>query len=292
MSKAASTRRQWKKYGNSIDDPPGPNSFNTICCEDVYMQFVSCEDDENMDKDDPLQNLSNKCLVKCQYCEMDHWTLKCPHKDKFELKRIHQDKSTAKKANHKNKCRKKCLCKDDNQYFPLNVRQGVNNRGDLLVSKDEAKTIRVTNLPEEIRKCNIKDLFHQFGKIVRISLPKDRYTGQSKGFAFVRFDRSEDATKAIKQVNGFGYANLILNVEWASDANRKSKVNELIQLKNYSQFYGQRYTRSSVEVLLRSQDLLKKMAQKMRTRDKKRLKDPSLKSFEGSKKHFSNLYFF
>lgn len=98
------------------------------------------------------------------------------------------------------------------------MRAGGNRAGEAMAnprSKDEANTIRVTNLPEEIQDGDLKDLFSPFGRISRIFLAKDKYTGQSKGFAFVSFDTREAAMKAIAAVNGFGYANLILNVEWA-----------------------------------------------------------------------------
>ncbi|XP_053211459.1 eukaryotic translation initiation factor 3 subunit G-B-like, partial [Panonychus citri] len=109
--------------------------------------------------------------------------------------------------------------KTGGKYVPPGLREGgqkpgadpLNNQR----SKDDANTIRVTNLPEEIQDSDIRELFQPFGKIWRIFLAKDKYTGQSKGFAFVSYEKKEDATKAIAHVNGFGYANLILNVEWA-----------------------------------------------------------------------------
>lgn len=82
-------------------------------------------------------------------------------------------------------------------------------------SKDENNTIRITNLPEETQDGDIRDLFKDFGRIIRIFLAKDKATGNSKGFAFVSFDTKENAKRAIKAVNGHGYNNLILNVEWA-----------------------------------------------------------------------------
>ena len=102
------------------------------------------------------------------------------------------------------------------------MREGGNKRGETMMStrtKDESNTIRVTNLPEEIQDQDLKDLFQPFGRVVRIFLAKDKYTGQSKGFAFVSYERKEEAAKAIRAVDGYGYANLILNVEWAKPSN-------------------------------------------------------------------------
>lgn len=102
------------------------------------------------------------------------------------------------------------------------MREGASKRGETMSntrSKDEANTIRVTNLPEEIQDQDLKELFQPFGRVIRIFLAKDKYTGQSKGFAFVSYEKREDAAKAIAAVNGYGYANLILNVEWAKPSN-------------------------------------------------------------------------
>lgn len=108
--------------------------------------------------------------------------------------------------------------KGKDKYVPPSMREGGNRKGDMMTmgrSKDEANTIRVTNLPEDIQDGDIRELFHQFGRISRIFLARDKYTGHSKGFAFVSFERREDASKAVHAVNGHGYANLILSVEWA-----------------------------------------------------------------------------
>jgi translation initiation factor 3 subunit G len=80
--------------------------------------------------------------------------------------------------------------------------------------KDEF-TIRVTNLPEETIENDLMELFNPFGKVNRIFLAKDKNTQASRGFAFVNFQRKEDAQRAIWGVNDFGYHHLILKVEWA-----------------------------------------------------------------------------
>lgn len=88
-------------------------------------------------------------------------------------------------------------------------------RLDLSRNKDENNTIRITNLSEETQDSDIRDLFKDFGRIIRIFLAKDKATGNSKGFAFVSFESHESAQRAIRTVNGLGYNNLILSVEWA-----------------------------------------------------------------------------
>lgn len=62
---------------------------------------------------------------------------------------------------------------------------------------------------------DIHDLFRRFGSISRVYLARDRETNICKGFAFVSFVLRDDAAKALQAINGYGYDNLILRVEWA-----------------------------------------------------------------------------
>lgn len=85
--------------------------------------------------------------------------------------------------------------------------------------RDEADTVRITNLSEEATENDVQELCRNFGAISRIYVAKDKHTGQSKGFAFVNFHRHDDAERAISKLNGYGYDNLILHVEWAKPSN-------------------------------------------------------------------------
>ncbi|XP_054715764.1 RNA-binding protein 39-like isoform X2 [Uloborus diversus] len=58
------------------------------------------------------------------------------------------------------------------------------------------------NITEEM----LRGIFEPFGKIERIELIKDTETGRSKGYGFISFYDSEDAKKALEQLNGFELA--------------------------------------------------------------------------------------
>ena len=95
VPQAVAQRKAWKKFGLSANDPPGPNPATTIISEDIFMQFVGNRDEDmnsGVDaEDDALKKLQNsgKGMVQCRYCGMDHWSLKCPYKDK--LNQINKD---------------------------------------------------------------------------------------------------------------------------------------------------------------------------------------------------------
>lgn len=64
----------------------------------------------------------------------------------------------------------------------------------------------------------MRDMFERWGRVTRVFLAKDRETGRAKGFAFVSFQDRSDAAKACEKMDGFGYNNLILRVEFAKKA--------------------------------------------------------------------------
>jgi translation initiation factor 3 subunit G len=107
-----------------------------------------------------------------------------------------------------------------NKYTPPHLRNkgaaagpGESMRGD--IKRDDSATLRVTNLSEDVTDNDIYDLFNRFGSIARVYLARDRDTNLCKGFAFVSFNDREHAERAQQAINGYGYDNLILRVEFA-----------------------------------------------------------------------------
>jgi len=80
---------------------------------------------------------------------------------------------------------------------------------------DEEASLRITNLSEDVKEGDLQDLFSQFGRLQRVYLAKDMDTMLSKGFAFITYYTKADAQKAINKLNGHGYDNLIIGVQWA-----------------------------------------------------------------------------
>lgn len=87
-------------------------------------------------------------------------------------------------------------------------------------ARDEGHTLRVTNISEDTKEADLQDLFRPFGRVQRIYLAKDRFTMQSRGFAFVTYSYKGDAEKAMEKLDGYGYDHLILKVEWAKPSVR------------------------------------------------------------------------
>jgi len=102
-----------------------------------------------------------------------------------------------------------------NVYVPKSLRGGPGAK----MERDDSTTIRVTNLSEDTREEDLRELCRRFGSLQRVFLARDKITGLSRGFAFVTFHDRDYAAKAIEALDGFGYDHLVLSVEWAKPSN-------------------------------------------------------------------------
>lgn len=82
--------------------------------------------------------------------------------------------------------------------------------------KNNENAIRIGNLSEDVQDTDLVELCSPFGQVVRAHIPKDYKTGSSRGYGFVNFICKEDIERAIDKLNGYGYDNLILSVEWSA----------------------------------------------------------------------------
>jgi RNA recognition motif-containing protein len=64
------------------------------------------------------------------------------------------------------------------------------------------KNLYVGNLSLKVTNDDLKTNFSEAGEVVSVSVIKDKFTGQSKGFGFVEMKTEEGATAAIQKFNG------------------------------------------------------------------------------------------
>lgn len=63
-------------------------------------------------------------------------------------------------------------------------------------------TLYVGNIPFNLREEELQGVFAQYGEVSSVKIIKDKFTGKSKGFAFVEMSSSEAGNNAVSQVNG------------------------------------------------------------------------------------------
>jgi RNA recognition motif-containing protein len=76
------------------------------------------------------------------------------------------------------------------------------------------KKLYVGNLPFSATEDTLHEFFSQSGvSPSAVNLIRDRFTGQSRGFAFVEISNDEEADRAVNSLNGqnFGGRNLVVN---------------------------------------------------------------------------------
>ncbi|MFS7906794.1 putative RNA recognition motif domain, nucleotide-binding alpha-beta plait domain superfamily [Helianthus anomalus] len=82
--------------------------------------------------------------------------------------------------------------------------------------RNDEDFVRVNNLSGDTREPDLLELLCPFVNVSRVYVAIDQKTGMSRGFGFVNFMRREDGERVIAKLNGYGYDNLILSVEWAA----------------------------------------------------------------------------
>ena len=83
------------------------------------------------------------------------------------------------------------------------------------------KKVYIGGLERDVTSGELKEVFEEFGEILESKVIKDRYTKQSRGFAFITFKNEEDADRAIAEADGGELDGVPIRVREAKD--RQSK---------------------------------------------------------------------
>ncbi|KAE8669297.1 methylsterol monooxygenase 2-2 [Hibiscus syriacus] len=217
LSKQALERRNWEKFGDAVREDVG-SRLTMVSTEEILLErprAPGTKQEEMKVAGDSLAQLSKggAVLMVCRTCgkKGDHWTSKCPYKDlavpveTFVEKPAASETSVAAPGAGKG------------AYIPPSMRAGAERAtGSDMRRRNDENSVRVTNLSEDTREADLHELFRPFGAVTRVYVAMDQKTGASRGFGFVNFVNREDAQRAINKLNGYGYDNLILRVEWAT----------------------------------------------------------------------------
>jgi hypothetical protein len=98
------------------------------------------------------------------------------------------------------------------KYVPPSIRNGETAN----VNEDNRKLI-IRNIPKDFMEDDVARVIMKCGKLHDVRIHRDKYTGESKGFAFVKCESSETARKIIKTYNRFAMGNMIIHINYAED---------------------------------------------------------------------------
>ena len=213
VTKEMLERKNWARFGDAARYKTGDESMTAVSLEEIFLERARLQPKSELEKaNDPLKAMasSQTSLLVCRICgkKGDHWTTKCPYKDLAAMgdKPPGSDGPGGDKAGG-----------GAGGYVPPSRRAGASaGEGDSMNRRREENSVRVSNLSEDTREQDLQELFRPFGPVTRIYVAFNRETGESRGFAFVNFVNRDDGQRAIDRLDGFGYDNLILRVEWSA----------------------------------------------------------------------------
>ncbi|AOW04915.1 YALI0E03828p [Yarrowia lipolytica CLIB122] len=218
-------RSKWTKYGKELGAPPGPNRMTTTIGEDIVfvLGLKSDQPEEEVEEEEAAAaapRVGEDKGVKCRLCQGPHFTSKCPYKETL-------GGSTAAGGMGRS------LGGDEpagaaktGGYVPPHLRNkgpgGPGGPGGAAGGRsddDDELTLRVTNLSEEATDDDLRRMFGKYGMINRVYVAKDRDTGRPRGFAFVTYTLKSHAQAALEAMDGHGFDNLIMKVDYSKKRN-------------------------------------------------------------------------
>ncbi|KAJ7484626.1 eukaryotic translation initiation factor 3 subunit G-domain-containing protein [Mycena latifolia] len=221
-------RLKWSKFGQEEGKPRGPDRATTTVGENVALK-ISAGNKHGNEPDKVEEESTKSKLTKagagkviCRLCKGEHFTAKCPHKEALaglEVDAAAGDDDTPAIGGDSAGPSLGLGGGSGGKYVPPSMRGpgGTRTAGPPGGGggRDDLPTLRVTNISEDTQESDLRELFGIFGRVARVYVGRDRETGAGKGFAFVSFEERAVAQKAMEKVNGKGYDNLILSVQWS-----------------------------------------------------------------------------
>jgi RNA recognition motif-containing protein len=89
--------------------------------------------------------------------------------------------------------------------------------------KEDVMNIYVGNLALNVTEDDLQQAFQAFGEVETVKIIKDRYSGESRGFAFVEMPAGAEAQSAINDLNGKELKGLQIKVNQAKPQSNKRK---------------------------------------------------------------------
>lgn len=209
------------------DVPPGPEPTITAwtnewvdlrCLPPVRKEEEAKEEKSELDK-----LVENKATVRCNNCgEAGHWSLKCPKRRELGPQSASQTAAAAASGGGNSGSGDS----GSNKWVPsFRSRDGNSGGGGGGADGGQSSsgttdiTIKISNLQDDTTDNDLRVLLSEVASKFRIDTPsrsflvKDKVTYAAKGYAYVTYLRQDDANKALKALDGYRFANVVLQAE-------------------------------------------------------------------------------
>ncbi|KAG7884990.1 hypothetical protein KL938_001247 [Ogataea parapolymorpha] len=218
---AIAARRKWAKYGDEKDNATvGPDDKTTQFGEEVQLILgTSWKEDAQKEAENRKKEMakSKPQTITCRTCQGDHFTSKCPYKDTLGATDATTTTPQASATATPEPSMAAVAGSGGVRYVPPHLRKRAGGAAPEAERKerDDSTTLRVTSLNEQVDEMMLREVFERYGIIKRATVLRDRETRRSKGIAFVEFENVNDAQRALEGLNGRGFMNLIMKVDWS-----------------------------------------------------------------------------
>ncbi|KAK7484114.1 hypothetical protein BaRGS_00024603 [Batillaria attramentaria] len=98
-------------------------------------------------------------------------------------------------------------------------------------------TVYVSNLPFSLTNSDLHKIFEKYGKVVKVTIMKDRETRRSKGVAFVLFLDRDSANKSVRALHKTQMFDRTINCTVAKDNGRAPEFIRRREYKDKSRCY-------------------------------------------------------
>ncbi|KAK6135436.1 hypothetical protein DH2020_030805 [Rehmannia glutinosa] len=108
----------------------------------------------------------------------------------------------------------------------------------------ETYSLLVLNVNFRTTVDDLFPLFEKYGKVVDIFIPRDRRTGESRGFAFVRYFYKDEAQKAVDRLDGRVVDGREIAVQFAKYGPHSERIHEGRIIEKFPRGRGRSKSRS------------------------------------------------
>ncbi|XP_057976547.1 serine/arginine-rich splicing factor SC35 isoform X2 [Malania oleifera] len=105
-------------------------------------------------------------------------------------------------------------------------------------------SLLVLNITFRTTADDLFPLFDKYGKVVDIFIPRDRRTGESRGFAFVRYKYADEAQKAVERLDGRTVDGREITVQFAKYGPNAERIHKGRIIESFPKSRGRSRSRS------------------------------------------------